>query len=108
MTGKETTEQELVRIRQGFGLNDPPPNQYIDYIDGLFHGDLGISYRTGPPVSEILPERLKPVIQLIFSAMIWLMLLRITIGILSTVRRGEIASYVGMFLATSDISVPGF
>lgn len=108
MAGKEATEQELVQIRQELGLNDPLPNQYINYMDDLFHGDLGTSYKTGLPVSEMLLGRLKPTIQLMFSAMIWSVLLGIAIGVLSAVKRGKVADYVGMFLAISGISIPGF
>ena len=108
MAGKEATEEDLVKIRQELGLNDPLITQYKNYMEGLFHGDLGVSYKTGLPVSEMLLGRLKPTIELMLTAMVWSVLLGIFIGVLSAVKRGKFADYIGMFLAISGISVPGF
>ncbi|MFT8362292.1 MAG: ABC transporter permease subunit [Sporolactobacillus sp.] len=108
MAGKDVTEQQLAVIRSDMGFNKPLPVQYINYMDNLFHGNLGMSYRTGLPVSKIIFSDLKPTLILTLFAMLWSTVLGITIGVVSAMNRGKLSDYVGMLMAISGISVPGF
>lgn len=108
MAGKDVTEQQLAVIRNDMGFNKPLLVQYVDYMDKLFHGDMGMSYRTGLPVSKIMLSDLKPTLILTLFAILWSTVIGIIIGVLSAVNRGKIVDHVGMLFAISGISVPGF
>lgn len=108
MVGKDVTGQQLAVIRNDLGFNKSLPVQYLTYMDNLFHGNLGMSYRTGLPVSKIMLSDLGPTLILTLFAMLWSTILGIVIGVLSAVNRGKLADYFGMLLAISGISVPGF
>lgn len=108
LAGKEATSEDIEILREELGFNKPLPVQYIDYMGDLLKGDFGTSLKTGLPVSEMILGRLKPTLSLTFFAMIWAVLMGIGIGVLSAVKRGKIADYVGMFVAISGISAPGF
>lgn len=71
MAGREATTEELENLRESMGFNKPLYQQYFSYLNDLFHGDLGISYKTKLPVSEMMIGRLKPTLKLTFFAMLW-------------------------------------
>ncbi|MFV0351574.1 MAG: ABC transporter permease [Oscillospiraceae bacterium] len=108
MAGKEATTQEVEELRTQLGLNDPLPQQYLHYMKDLFQGDLGWSYKTGLPASEMLLQRMQPTLMLTLWAILWSSIVGIGIGILSAVKRGGLLDYIGMFISTSGISVPAF
>lgn len=108
MAGKEATAEELEVLRDELGFSDPLPVQYVKYIADLFKGDFGVSYKTGLPVGEMLASRLKPTLTLTLLAMIWATAAGIGLGVLSAIKRGKAADYIGMLIAISGISAPGF
>ena len=57
ITGPHATEETLAHARALHGLDEPLPAQYLRYLSNLVQGDLGQSYRTQRPVTEILAER---------------------------------------------------
>lgn len=108
IAGPEATEAEVEVIREKLGFNRPLPVQYIMYMKDLLRGDLGTSYKTGLPVSEMLIGRLKPTLKLTIFAMLWASVLGILIGVVSAVMRGKFLDYLGMVTAISGISLPAF
>lgn len=108
IAGHEATETEVEAIRQKLGFDKPLPMQYLKYMEDLLNGDMGISYKTGLPVSEMLIGRLKPTLKLTIFAMLWASLLGILIGVASAVMRGKFLDYAGMVIAISGISLPAF
>src|ERR1041385_2305104 len=58
------------RLRQAFGLDKPLPIQYVTWIVGMLHGDLGTSFRSGEPISTILARTLPVTLELTILAVI--------------------------------------
>ena len=109
MLPKEATQEEYEQLKEELGFNDPLPVQYINYMKGiLLQGDFGESYKSGLPISEIFPARLKATLTLTLWAILWSVVLGTLIGIVSAVKRGKFLDYAGMVIATSGISVPSF
>lgn len=52
------TEEQREEVREEFGLNKPIPVQFLDYVVGVFTGDLGDSYITREPVLDSMLKRL--------------------------------------------------
>lgn len=54
------TDQEKHAILESYGLTDSIPVQFIKYVDGLLHGDLGtsITYYKGKSVTEIIAPKI--------------------------------------------------
>lgn len=54
------TDQEKHAILESYGLTDSIPVQFIKYVDGLVHGDLGtsITYYKGKSVTEIIAPKI--------------------------------------------------
>src|SRR6266566_6820898 len=60
MLGAQNTITETQRqsLRTFFGLDQPLPLQFWDWIRRVGVGDLGSSFRTATPVSELILSRL--------------------------------------------------
>ena len=64
------TPQAVADITRVYGLNHPPLEQYLIYLRGLLHGQLGISYTYRTPVSQLLGQYLGNTILLLAGATI--------------------------------------
>ncbi len=69
--------------REQLGLNDPWYVQYGDWVEGLFHGDLGQSFRFKMPVSELIGQRLANTFWLSLATLILIYAISIPLGIIS-------------------------
>ena len=106
--GMDATAEEVALVRQQLGLDKPLLNQYIDYMKGLFTGDLGNSLKNGATVAATIAPRFKPTIMLTICSIIWATIVGVGLGIISAVCRGKAMDYIGMLIAISGISIPSF
>lgn len=92
LQGQHVTRQEMAAIRQLFGVNPNVPiwRQYLDYLNTLLHGNLGISTSQFPtPVITILRETLPWTMGLVGAALIISFIIGTLIGMLIAWRRGS-------------------
>ncbi|CUX48451.1 ABC transporter permease [Clostridium sp. C105KSO13] len=108
IAGMDATKADVELVRNQLGLNDPLPVQYGNYMKGLVTGDLGNSVKNGKTVVETIRPRFKPTILLTVSSMIWATIIGVSLGIISAVMKGKALDYIGMLIAISGISLPGF
>ena len=64
LLGQERTLEDVERLRENLGLNDPFIVQYANFLGKAVQGDFGISYRQSRPVAEILVERAPATLEL--------------------------------------------
>ena len=95
-------------FRERFGINDPLPIQFINYVADLGSGNLGDSIRTGRPVTEILVQRMPTTVELTFFALIFATSVGMFLGTVSAYRRNSIADVTTMFIANLGVSIPVF
>jgi len=69
--------------REKLGLNDPWPEKYARWVDGLFHGDLGKSMVHKMPVTELIGNRMVNTIWLSLLTTVFVYLIGIPLGIFS-------------------------
>jgi peptide/nickel transport system permease protein len=77
------TPEQIESARISLGLDDPLLIQYIRYLAGMFHGDLGVSLYTRRPVSQEIFAQLPSTLELAFSGLLIAILLGFLLGILS-------------------------
>lgn len=106
--GSQADEASVESIRREFGLDQPLPTQYGNYLLGLLHGDLGTSIRTRNSVAKDLLARAPATIELATAAMLLALLLAIPLGVLAAVRRGKMTDRVLRLGSTLGLSVPDF
>jgi peptide/nickel transport system permease protein len=99
---------ELLKIRHEFGLDKPLPLQYLDWLGGVFHGNLGKSIFYRDDVASIIKHRLPVTIHLGVLSMLISSVLGITFGVICAFRRGKWIDTVLTVLANVGITVPSF
>jgi ABC-type dipeptide/oligopeptide/nickel transport system permease component len=88
--GPRASDEQIARIKESLGLNDPKPVQYVRYMGKLLRGDLGESYqRPGFTVWEIIKPKLWVSFQLNLFPFFLEYLLAVPIGIYMALRRGN-------------------
>jgi peptide/nickel transport system permease protein len=96
------------QLRAFFGLDQPWYQQYGRWLDGLAHGNLGTSWRTGKPVLQLIVERLPVTIELTLLAVAFALVLGIAAGIVAAVRRDGAVDNVTRVASLLGLSVPVF
>jgi peptide/nickel transport system permease protein len=81
--------QEQEALREEFGIDDPLPLQFVNYLGDSLRGEFGYSFISGRPVSESIAEKVWPTILLVGTATVLSTLLGILIGIKGAWRRGS-------------------
>ena len=82
------TPQAVAEITRVYRLNHPPLEQYLIYLQGLLHGQLGISYTYREPVSTLLGQYLGNTVVLLAAATVLTMVLGVLVGVIAANRRG--------------------
>jgi peptide/nickel transport system permease protein len=72
--------QQIQALRQELGLDDPWAVRYCSWISSILAGNLGISWQTGRPVSEIILERIPATLELAGAAFLMMVLISCTCG----------------------------
>ena len=108
ISGGKTTEEGLQAIRVQLGLDKPIWNQYIDYLKGLFRGDLGKSYKSKRPVTDLLAMNLPYTLHLVFAGTIIGILTGLPIGVLTAVKRNSFLDYFFRVFSLAGVSLPLF
>jgi peptide/nickel transport system permease protein len=83
LAGPNTTGAELEELRRSLLLDRPLPEQFIHYVQNLLSGDLGTSYLTRQPVSEIIADRLPQSAQMAVLALILVLVSAILLGLIA-------------------------
>ena len=108
LAGVEATPEEIAAIREELGLNDPLIVQYINWVKDALRGDLGRSFKSNLPVTELIWSRFQFTIQLVFAGLVWAPFVGIFIGVMCAIKRGTWVDLGGMLFAICGLSAPGF
>lgn len=106
--GLQAGPAEVEHLREIMGLNKPLIEQYVIYMSNLLHGDLGMSFRTGRPVSEDLRQLLPATIELAVVAMSLATLTGIPMGIVAAGSRGHFLDLGLRLIAIAGVALPVF
>ena len=99
---------EKAQIEKELGLDQPIVVQYVQWISGLFHGDLGYSYISEKPTLQELAPRLPISGKLAGMALAFAVLIGIPLGVISAVKQNTLLDYVLRVVSLSGLSLPSF
>jgi peptide/nickel transport system permease protein len=105
---KDYSQEQIDTLRHQYGLDKSIPMQYVDWVGGLLHGDLGKSITNNEPVMKEIVKRLPITIYLGVLSFIIGIIIGIPAGIICAVRRGGWLDNVVTFLANIGITIPVF
>jgi peptide/nickel transport system permease protein len=108
LMGLETNAEYSAALDAAYGLNQPLPLQYLQWLQGLMHGDLGNSPFLQQSVSAAILEHLGPTLCLAFFAQLIALLIALPCGILAAWRQGGIADILLRISSLAGVAMPGF
>lgn len=108
LAGEERDPQVIEFIRDRYHLNDPVPVQYVAWLGQVVQGNLGQSFRTRQPVTQLILQKLPVTVELSLLAMLFALAIAIPTGVIAAVRKGTAADYVSTIAALSGLSLPNF
>lgn len=107
--GEQVTPEEERGLREIYGLDQPLPVQYVNWIGGIIlRGDFGLSLREQRPVRDVIGERLTLTILLSLSSLLFIWTVAIPVGIYSAVRQYSLGDYVFTFIGFVGLAIPNF
>ncbi|WP_314424483.1 ABC transporter permease [uncultured Microbacterium sp.] len=89
IAGTQASPAEVQALRESLGLDRPLSAQYVEWIGGLFRGDLGTSLLSGASVGEELLEKAQVTLPLGVMSLVIAVLIAVPFGILAALRRGR-------------------
>lgn len=95
-------------LRQRAGFDQPLVVQYFDWLASALQGDLGVSFRSGDPVTSALLARLPRTGLLAAGGLLVALLISVPLGIVSAVRRGTMVDRAATIFSQVGISIPNF
>jgi peptide/nickel transport system permease protein len=106
--GPNVSEADREAARQELNLDDPLPVRYARWVGDAVQGDLGVSYRTGQPVSEALGQRVGVTVQLVLMSQIIALLVAVPMAIFGALRPGSWLDRVLSGLQLAMLATPGY
>lgn len=106
--GPEAPQEQVDALTTEMGLDQNVFVGYANWINDAVHGDLGVSYRTGQPVTEALAQRIPVSLELMVIAQFFALALAIPIGIFTAYRAGGAFDRMWSGMAFATIAIPGF
>jgi peptide/nickel transport system permease protein len=104
----ETPPDVRDEYRERWGLNDSLAIQYLRYIGNLAQGDLGVSFSSGQPVSQVVAETLPRTLLLGVSGLVLAAVIGLVLGISAALRHGTRTDRYLMAVAVLGYSMPVF
>ncbi|WP_223694061.1 ABC transporter permease [Leifsonia poae] len=89
-----------------FGLDKPVWQQYLLYLQQLFHGNMGVSFANRQPVLENLLQAFANTLPMVTAGTVIAILLGIAVGVYSAVRRGTVGDHISTNLAVVFYAFP--
>ncbi|MDU8925952.1 ABC transporter permease [Alisedimentitalea sp. MJ-SS2] len=108
MVGQDATREQRIEIRQQLGLDDPILTQYTRFLGNMLQGDFGLSYRIKRPVDQLILERLPATLELVFVSAIIALVVGITLGVYTGIRRKSWISRSILSVSLVGVSLPTF
>ena len=106
--GGGNDEAYIEYMREQYGLNDPLPVQYLNYMKGVFQGDLGESIYTHKPITTELANRYQYTLILAVGGTVLGSLIGVLAGIIAAVFHNKFGDNLVMVISMIAVSTPSF
>ena len=106
--GPTATPEAVAALSHKLGLDQPLYIRYGHWIGGALHGDLGLSYAYGSPISPLIASSLAVSAPLAIMAMAFAAVIAFAAGLYAADRRGRAGDAVVMGMSQIGLAVPSF
>ncbi|WP_280187326.1 ABC transporter permease [Delftia sp. PS-11] len=108
MMGPDASPEAVQALAAQLGLDQPAWRRYLQWMQGLLHGDMGLSHAYGSPVRDLVLERLAVTVPLALMAMALTTAMALAAGIYAASRHNRWGDLGMMALAQIGIAIPNF
>jgi len=109
LAGEERGDPKvLAQIREELWLDRALPIQYLHWVSNVAQGNLGYSWRTHQPVSQLIAQKLPVTAQLAVMAFIIAVLIGVPAGVIAAVKRNGPWDYIANAIGLAGLSMPTF
>jgi len=108
IAGRLASAQTLAAVRHQLGLDRPVVDQYLHFLRGLLHGDLGYSYYNSEPVRTLIWSRLPVTVSLTLGAAVIWLVIGVGFGVTAARHAGTFMDRATTLFAVSGLSMPPF
>ena len=108
LAGDAATSDDIKRIRETLGLDEPFIVRFGGWIWSLLHGDLGTSIFTNLPVTRLIGQRIEPTLSLTLLTLAISLLVAIPLGVIAAAKAGTWIDRAVMAFSVVGFSVPVF
>jgi peptide/nickel transport system permease protein len=102
------TKAQTRSLDHFYGIGKPLTEQFWQYVDGLFHGNLGLSVQSGRTVTSLIGTALPVTLELAIVSMIVGLILGIGAGVAAGAAPGRLGDWVGQGFALFGLGIPNF
>lgn len=106
--GEAASLEKINFLRQQYGLDRPPVEQYLFWVAGLLQGDLGYSFEFNLPVAQVIGDRLVLSFIVAFATVLFTYIVAFPIGIYSATRQYSWGDYGLTFIGFLGLATPSF
>ncbi len=107
-TIKEVEGETIASIRAELGLDKSIPEQYVDWVGGILHGDFGSSYFSQFSVTSLVQQRYGATLMLAFMAMVIGLLIAVPASVAGAIWPNRVLNAVLSGFAAIGIAIPTF
>jgi peptide/nickel transport system permease protein len=106
--GLRANNAQIAAWNASHGFARPVVEQYLSYVNGLLHGNLGYSYSDNQTVASLFAERVARSAYLSGTALILAVLIALPLGILQAVKRKSVGDNIATSAAFVLYAMPSF
>jgi peptide/nickel transport system permease protein len=106
--GRNLSPSQIDSLEERFGVGDPLLVQFVKYVRQTLSGDLGISFKSARPVSEVIMDSFWPTVWLVGTATLLSMIIGTWLGIRAAWRRGSATDTAATSFSLATYSMPDF
>jgi peptide/nickel transport system permease protein len=104
----ELKAEEIDALRRAYGLDQPLPLQYVNWLGHMLQGDFGRSFLYKRPVLEMIQSALPNTLLLAALALTFAVLLGVPLGVIAAHYRGTFIDQVIRILGVAGHAIPEF
>lgn len=104
----DTPIEDIEKIREALGLNEPAHVRYFLWITGIFKGDFGISLNDGSDIATVIYQKLGATLELMFTSFFFSSIIGIFLGIISSLNKYSKTDHFLTIFGMIGLSVPSF
>ena len=104
----EMAPEQVAKVRQQYGLDDPWILRYFRWLGSALQGDLGFPYKGSLSVTDQLAERFPPTLLLMGVSLALALVVGVPMGIIMALKPYSLLDYILTVIAFVNLSIPSF